>query len=189
LESEPAARHSERVPAAPVETPEPTRRITPYRVVAISIVIGMLAMWAFVLTRKAQPAPDKLDDAAYAVSAQRICDTTMAQLDQLPQAFESPSASDRADVVTQTDTYLGAMLDSLRAIVPTVERDQGMLNEWIGDWQTYLDNRIDYVTRLRVDNNARIYVAEKDTRQITVAIDRFAEVNQMPACRTPKDVS
>ena len=91
--------------------------------------------------------------------------------------------------MAQTDEDLGAMLDSLRAIVPTAERDQGMLNEWIGDWQTYLDNRIDYVNRLRDDKDARIYVAEKDGRQITVAVDRFAEVNDMPACRTPKDVS
>ncbi len=177
------------MPAAPVETPEPTRRITPYRVVAISIVVGMVALWAYVLTRQAGPAPDKLDDATFAVSAQNICDTTMAQLDQLPQAFESASASDRADVVAQTDEDLGAMLDSLRAIVPTAERDQRMLNEWIGDWQTYVDNRIDYVTRLRADKDARIYVAEKDGRQITVAVDRFAEVNDMLACRTPKDVS
>ena len=64
-----------------------------------------------------------------------------------------------------------------------------MLDEWIGDWQTYLDNRIDYVARLRADKDARIYIAEKDGRQITVAVDRFAEVNDMPACRTPQDVS
>jgi hypothetical protein len=177
------------VPAAPVETPEPTRRITAYRVVAIAILIGVLGLWAYALTRKAEPAPDKLDDAAFSVSAQNICEATMTQLDQLPQAFQSASAADRANVVAQTDTDLGAMLDSLRAIVPAAERDQGMLNEWIGDWQTYLDNRIDYVNRLRDDNDARIYVAEKDGRQITVAVDRFAEVNDMPACRTPKDVS
>ena len=64
-----------------------------------------------------------------------------------------------------------------------------MLTEWLGDWQIYLDNRQDYVDRLREDGDARIFVAEKDGRQITVAVDRFAEINDMPSCRTPKDVS
>ena len=136
------------MPAPTLDTQEPTRRITAYRVVALTIILGVLGLWAYALTRKAEPAPDKLDDAAFSVSAQDICTATMAQLDQLPQAFQSASADDRADVVAQTDTDLGAMLDALRANVPAAERDQGMLNEWIGDWQTYLDNRIDYVNRL-----------------------------------------
>jgi hypothetical protein len=185
-------RHSEAVPAAPVdspETPERSRRVTPYRVVALLIVVGMVALWAYVLTRKAEPPPDKLDDPAFAVNAQAVCESTMTQLDQLPQAFQSATPSDRADVVAESNEDLGFMLDSLRATVPTAERDQGMLDEWLGDWQLFLDNRIDYVNRLRADKNARIYVAEKDGAQITVAVDRFAEVNDMPACRTPKDIS
>ena len=177
------------MPLPTLDAPPNTPRFSAYRIVAVSLVIGMVALWAFVLTRKAEPAPDLLDDGSFAVSAQNLCDATMSQLEQLPQAFQSASASDRADVVAQTNTDLGNMLDSMRAVVPAAERDQGMLDEWIGDWQTYLDNRIDYVARLRADKDARIYIAEKDGRQITVAVDRFAEVNNMPACRTPQDVS
>ena len=173
---------------APPSSSSP-RRVIAYRVVAIGIVLGMVLLWTFVLTRKASPPPDELDDKAFASTAQSTCSTTKAALDQLPQAFQSQSASDRADVVTQSNEELGAMLVTLRAAVPPAERDQRMLTEWIGDWQIYLDNRIDYVDRLREDPDARLYVAEKDSRQITVAIDRFAEVNDMPACRTPKDIT
>jgi hypothetical protein len=165
------------------------RRVTAYRVVTIAILVGMALLWAFVLTRPSSPPPDALDDVAFAVAAERTCGTTTAMLDQLPQAFESQSASDRADVVTQSNDELGAMLAALRTTMPPGERDQRMLTEWIGDWQVYLDNRTDYVDRLREDPDARLYVAEKDSRQITVAIDRFAEVNDMPACRTPKDIT
>lgn len=172
-----------------LDTPPASRRRTPYRVAVVVILVAMVALWAYVLTRQPQRQPDALDDPAFAATAQTTCASTMHALDQLPQAFESQTATERADVVAQTNDDLGAMLADLREAVPVAERDQRMLTEWIGDWQTYLDNRIDYVERLREDPDARIYVAEKDSRQITVAIDRFAEINDMPACRTPKDVS
>lgn len=173
---------------APPSSSSP-RRVAAYRVVAIGVLLGVVLLWTFVLTRKASPPPDKLDDTAFASTAERTCSTTKASLDQLPQAFQSQSAADRADVVTQSNEELDAMLATLREAVPPAERDQRMLTEWIGDWQVYLDNRIDYVDRLREGPDARLYVAEKDSRQITVAIDRFAEVNDMPACRTPKDIT
>lgn len=172
-----------------LDQPPDARRVTPYRVVAVALVVGMIALWAFVLTRKASPPPDKLDDTTFAAQAQQVCDATMARVDQLPQAFQSESAADRADVVDQINVDLATMLDTLRDDAPRAERDNRMLTEWLGDWETYLGNRVDYVQRLRDDPDARIYVAEKDGRQITVAIDRFAEVNDMADCRTPKDVS
>jgi hypothetical protein len=189
LVTDPATRHSDRVPVPTLDEPADARRITPYRVVAVLLLVGMVALWAYVLTRTASPPPDKLDDATFAPKAQQVCDATMVRVDQLPQAFQSESAADRADVVDQIDADLATMLDTLRAEVPAAERDSRMLTEWLDDWETYLGNRVDYVQRLRDDPDARIYVAEKDGRQITVAIDRFAEVNDMPDCRTPKDVS
>ena len=110
------------MPLPTLDAPPNTPRFSAYRIVAVSLVIGMVALWAFVLTRKAEPAPDLLDDGSFAVSAQNLCDATMSQLEQLPQAFQSASASDRADVVAQTNTDLGNMLDSMRAIVPAAER-------------------------------------------------------------------
>ena len=165
------------------------RRVTPYRVVAVLILLFVFGIWAYALTRPAKPPPDKLDDPAFAVSAQDVCATTVTALDALPQAFQTSTADERASVVSQSNGELAAMLASLRGLVPTAERDQRMLTEWLGDWETYLGNRQDYVSRLREDGDARIFVAEKDGRQITVAVDRFAEINDMPSCRTPKDVS
>jgi hypothetical protein len=185
------ARHSDRVHTTTTETerPDPPRRVTPYRVTAVLILLFVFGIWTYALTRPAKPPPDKLDDASFAVRAQEVCAGTVTALEALPQAFQTSTADERASVVSQSDDELATMLATLRSFVPTAERDQRMLNEWLGDWETYLGNRHAYVNRLREDGDARIFVAEKDGRQITVAIDRFAEVNDMPSCQTPKDVS
>jgi hypothetical protein len=191
LDVAPSARHSERVQTTPIdaEGDERPRRVTPYRVVAVLILLFVFGIWAYALTRPVQPPPDRLDDQSFASEAQEVCVTTVAALDALPQAFQTSTADERASVVSQSNAELEAMLAALRSLVPAAERDQRMLTEWLGDWEIYLGNRQDYVDRLREDGDARIFVAEKDGRQITVAVDRFAEINDMPSCRTPKDVS
>jgi hypothetical protein len=175
--------------AAPTDTPPSGRTFTPYRVVVVVILLGVAGLWIYALTRQPQPPPDRLDDAAFAIEAETICASTAAARDALPQAYQTDDPLERADVVDEANAQLSAMLTALRAEVPAAERDRGMLDEWLGDWDTYLDNRVDYAERLRGEGDARIYVAEKDGRQITVAIDRFAEVNDMLSCRTPKDIS
>jgi hypothetical protein len=177
------------VQSTPTERPSDGRRVTPSRVAIVLILLGIAGLWGYALTRQPQPPPDRIDDSAFAVRAEEICASTAADRDALPQAFETDDPLARADVVEQSNHELEAMLAELRANVPAAERDQRMLDEWLGDWSTYLDNRREYVQRLREDGDTRIYVAEKDGRQITVAVDRFAEVNDMPSCRTPKDIS
>lgn len=180
------------MPGAPVDLPPagtPRRRITPYHVVVVLILAGIAALWGYALTRQPEPPPDALDDAAFAGTAEDICVSSQAVRDNLPIAFETADPIERATVVDRSNAELESMLVALRAEVPAAGRDREMLEEWLGDWEVYLGNRRDYAERLREEGDARIYVAEKDSRQITVAIDRFAEVNDMPACRTPKDIS
>jgi hypothetical protein len=177
------------VPTSPTRTPTPARRVTLGRAVAVVIVLGVALLWIYALTRQPEPAPDLLDDATFSTHAEQTCARTLQQLDRLPPAHEAAAATERAAVVEQSNQELAAMLTDLRAAMPAGERDRRMLEEWLGDWRTYLDNRLDYVDRLRTEGDTRIFVAEKDGRQITVAIDRFAEVNHMPTCRTPKDIS
>jgi hypothetical protein len=180
---------SDTVPTTPAEASTPARRVTAGRVAATIIVLGVALIWIYALTRQPEPPPDLLDDTAFAPQAEQTCAATLQRLDQLPPAHDAAGPAERAAIVEQSNDELSTMLASLEQTIPTGERDQRMLREWVADWRTYLGNRDEYVDRLRTEGDARIYVAEKDGRQITVAIDRFAEVNEMPACRTPKDIS
>jgi hypothetical protein len=177
------------MPDAPARSADVKRRVTPYRVAIVVILAGVAALWGYALTRQPQPPPDRLDDAAFAARAEEVCASNAAARDALPQAFQADDPLERADVVEQANAELDVMLTTLRADLPAADRDRSMLDEWLNDWSTYVENRRDYVERLRAEGDARIFVTEKDGRQITVAIDRFAEVNHMASCRTPKDIS
>jgi hypothetical protein len=177
------------VPATPTETPAPSRRVTAGRVAATAVALGVALLWIYALTRRPEPPPDRLDDTAFAPQAEEICTATLQRLDQLPNAHDAAGPTERAAIVEQSNEDLATMLAALERALPAGERDRRMLDQWLADWRTYLDNRRDYADRLRRQGDTRIYVSEKDGRQITVAVDRFAEVNRMPTCRTPKDIS
>jgi hypothetical protein len=162
--------------------------VTAGRIAVVVVVLGIALLWLYALTRQPQQPPDLLDDPAIGEQAQLLCGETVVAIDDLPRAFESDSATDRAEVINRANVELELMLDRLGAIPVGSERDSRMMGEWLADWATYVDDRDDYAIRLRSDSQARFYVTEKEGRQITHPIDRFATVNRMDACATPDDV-
>lgn len=177
--------------AARDDTAAPAGRWTPTRAVLTVVVLAMLAMWGYVLYLAfgpgRQPPPDRLDDPAFAAAAQARCEEALSEVAALPQAVETASASERADVVGQANRSFAAMLDELERLVPGGE-DGELVAAWLGDWRTYLADREEYATALRTDPEARLLVTAKDRDQITEYLDGFAADNRMPACGTPLDV-
>ena len=158
------------------------------RGLAATVVVLIVAMWAFAVYEARQPPPERMDDVAVSQEAEAICAPVMGQLAALPQAFTMTSAAERAAVIDQSDVLLDAMVDRLALLGPVTERDVTMYTEWVQDWTTYLGDRADYSARLRQDSNARFYVTDKSKDQITDPIDRFAKANRMPSCLTPQDL-
>ncbi len=169
----------------------PTRRLTIGRVVVTILVIGMLSMWGYVLYLAfgpgRQPPPDRVSDPTFAVAAQTRCRTALVEVARLPSASESPTAVARATVVEQANGHFSAMLDDLARTAPSGD-DGRIVEEWIADWRTYLEDRVAYAVALRKDPKADLLVSAKDHSQITDFIDAFAGDNKMPACATPLDV-
>ncbi|MEZ5238114.1 MAG: hypothetical protein R2716_03935 [Microthrixaceae bacterium] len=52
----------------------------------------------------------------------------------------------------------------------------------------HLGDREDYAAALRADPEARFTETPKGSKQISRAIDSYAQVNRMPSCGTPGDV-
>jgi hypothetical protein len=174
---------------APSEHPARTRAQTIARVTVIAIILGSALLWIYVLTRSPGRPFGELDDPTVAAAAEPICARSATEIAQLPQAFEVKTADERADSIDQATAILDGMLGELEPLTPAPgTRDGDMFSEWLDDWRTYLGNRADYADRLREDPNARFYVAEKDARQITEPIDRFAKINLMASCATPREV-
>ena len=166
-------------------------RWRPSRVVVTVVVVAMVAMWGYVLYLAfgpgRQPPPDRLDDPAFAVAAQARCDAALDVVATLPAATESATPDDRADVVEAANEIFTAMLDDLAELAPDGE-DGELVEEWLADWRTYVQDRAEYADAIRADPEAQLLVSAKDREQITEYLDAFAADNRMIACATPIDV-
>jgi hypothetical protein len=163
------------------------------RILALVAVVAMAAFWAYALWGPTERTfPGKLTDPTFATEANAICTTTANALGELAPAYETRDADVRAEVIQQANLYLDEMLDRLDQIAPAADsgNDGRMIQEWLGDWRTYLADRDAYVEALQDDAGARFYVSEKDNRQVTEPIDFFAgRANDMPNCVTPGDLA
>ena len=167
-----------------------TRKQIVARTAALAFLVGAFAMWmyAFFIYDPGLMI-DELADRRFPTAAEQICAAARSQVDALPASNTAATAADRADVVDQANADLRRMIDELRTRVPA---DQGKvttgINEWLDDWSTYIDDRQAYADGLRVSSDTRFTESVKANRQISRAIDSFAQVNRMTSCTTPGDV-
>jgi hypothetical protein len=163
------------------------------RLLGLLAAIGIAALWAYALWGPTEKTfPGTLTDPTFAEQAQPICSATAGRLAELQPAYESRDAGARAEVVAQANTELRSMVEELASIAPSASsgEDGQMVQEWLGDWRTYLDDRERYVEALSDDPDARFYVTEKEGRQVTEPIDFFAgRANDMTDCVTPGDLA
>ncbi|HJR26753.1 MAG TPA: hypothetical protein VJ804_14845 [Acidimicrobiales bacterium] len=156
-------------------------------------VVGMVAMWAFVLYLAVfegrADSPDRLDDPAFAREAEAACSARLERIVELPRASEARDAAERARTLEVANGHLADMLEDLEELVPLVPagEDREIVEEWLADWHTYLGDREDYAAELLRDPDARLLVTAKGGEQVTEYLDQFAGDNDMPACSTAAD--
>jgi hypothetical protein len=132
---------------------------------------------------------DELADRTFPTQAEKVCSAAMDRLDQLPPSNTAKDAAQRADTVAQANAILSGMVDDLRPLVPQGKgRITKGVEEWVSDWGTFIRDRETYVDELRRDPDTRFAESTKANRQISLAIDAFAQVNRMDDCATPGDV-
>jgi len=175
-------------------TERPRRRWRVGLVLAVVSAVVVLGMWAWVFGYHLggtwrDDTPGRLANTTFPTLAEPVCARASSVLTSLPPAWSTETPEARADAVDSSVVVLDEMVADLRAL-PTGGQDAAV-NEWLVDWETFIADRADYAGRLRLDPEARFYVtqSDRDRRQITLAIDRFAETNRMPSCVTPSDLS
>jgi hypothetical protein len=175
-------------------TKRPRRRRRVGFILALVSAVVVLGMWAWVFGYHLggswrDDTPGRLANTTFSTLAEPVCAQAGSALAALPPAWSTDTPTARADAVDGSVVVLGEMVAELRTL-PTGGQDAAV-NEWLLDWETFIADRADYAGRLRLDPEARFYVtqSDRDRRQITLAIDRFAETNRMPSCVTPSDLS
>jgi len=153
-----------------------------------AVAVGaMIAFWAYLLFVADPETPDQLDDPAFGERGQAICAPVLERIDALPPATEATSPQDRAVSVSTANRLLGGMIDELEAAAPTEGEDARLVGLWLDDWRTYLADRGDYAEALAAGEDVELLVTPRGHEQITITVDNFARVNDMPACATPLD--
>jgi hypothetical protein len=132
---------------------------------------------------------DELADRTFPNAAQEVCERAEAELARLPPATAARTPDERADTVDEANAILTSMVDELEPLVPAGDdRINNGIRQWLGDWRTHISDRDDYARALREDPGAPFLESTKGNRQVSRAIDGFAEVNRMDSCAVPSDV-
>jgi len=198
-DSSPMATPTIPAPEPELDGPAPRRRYAFW--LTMLAVVALVGSWVYVLfIYDPGLMIDELPDRTFPEAAEQVCAAAIAEYSELPLANESDSADARADTLDTSNEIFSRMVAELRpladdaAAVYTAEDEQRYatgIADWVDDWGTYLDDRVDYAERLRTDDDARFLETAKgsDTKGITRAINSFAQVNKMMSCVTPGDVS
>lgn len=166
------------------------------RPVIVVIVALLLAMWGYVLylaffVGRAE-SPDTIGESAFTEAADARCESAVDFVATLPPPFtQKGHPGERADTISKANDEFAAMLVDLHALTDRIEGPEhaDLVDQWLDDYETYLDDRRDYARRLRTDPEARLLVSPgPSNRQVTLHIDEFAAANDMPNCESPLDV-
>lgn len=167
-------------------------RVTVGRVAVVVTVLVIAGFWIWVFSGAPRKKnPDYLADRAFAERTQQRCERTDQSLRSLPRAEDARSATERADVVDRATDDLQAMVDRIAADQADNPSDDRIVDLWLDDWRIYLQNRREYATALRRDETARFLVDEKPRANDSydLVIENFADINDIPECAPPLDVS
>jgi hypothetical protein len=172
-------------PASDLDTP---RRLRLGRIAVIVIVAAIAAMWLYVWLPFPKPRPaDLLDDPRFAATAEPICAATIERLQRLPLVTQDSPPQELAVVVADANEELREMVGDLAAIDRPDGRDGDLLERFLADWDTHVDDREAWVERLR--DGASVPFTETVVRNgdgVSGFLTEFAEVNDMPSCGAPE---
>jgi hypothetical protein len=170
------------------QTEAPRTRIGP--ILGIAVVAVFVGMWVWLFAFADPNVPDELDDESFGPQAQEICEAARQEIDDLPLAQDAESPQARGRAVAHANDVLEQMVADIRPLAPTNEHDTPLVEAWLADWDTYLQDRVDYADQLLAgDEDAELLVTARAEGggQITVTLDHFAEINEMPDCASPLD--
>ena len=94
----------------------------------------------------------------------------------------------RADVVERATDILQSELDEVTAVRPTSPRDQDLVDKYRGFWEILLQDRRDYIERLRrleLEPYGETLVGEGPVSNVIID---FTTVNEIRTCAPPGEL-
>jgi hypothetical protein len=166
------------------------RRPTVGGVLALIVVLAIAGFWVYAFTIAPDTKADALRDETFTDRLNAHCAVADDQLDALPRAMAADTPTERARSVDASNVVVEDLTVALRDEAADASgRDRELLDQWLADWDTYLDYRQRYADALRSgDEDATFVVPARSGGQITETMDGFSRVNDLYDCLVPLDV-
>lgn len=146
------------------------------------------AILAWTLLADHGRVPDQLEDRSFPTAAEPICASARAEVAALGNPAFVRTIEERADLVDRQDAVFVAMVDELRAL-PRPDGEHGAwVAAWLDDWATHIADRQRWADVLHGGQDPPFVETARAGQQVSRAVDRFAEVNEMASCATLGDV-
>ena len=159
-------------------------------VAAILALIVMVGFWIWAFSPLAPRGhPDTLENRTWALDAGATCTRAVEALYALPGAAQAADPADRGRQIAEATDLLEGMVTELRSSGgELIGSDAVLLDAWLTDWETYLEDRRSYAETLRRGSDPPFTLTARDGQAVTEYMNAFATANDIPDCATPDDV-
>lgn len=160
------------------------------RILAGVAIASTFAIWIYAFSGAAErDAPDLLENVSFAIDAEQICASALADVDEMPNALDAIDGPDRGNQIRATTARFEVMLDELDLRVGGSERDIQIASGWLSDWRVLIEDRYRYADAISVDDRAQFLVTDVGvSERLDRRLTRLANTNEMPSCAAPGDV-
>lgn len=156
----------------------------------VAVILSSFAIWIYAFSGAAdRPGPDLLDDPAFALRAEGICATAVADVAEMPGALDAVDGPDRGRQIVAATVRFETMVDELDPLVGGSDRDIEITSGWLADWRVLIQDRYRYSDAISADIGAQFLVTDVGvSERLDRRLTRLANTNLMPSCGAPGDV-
>ncbi len=129
-----------------------------------------------------------MSDRAFPAAAEIVCAEAHSAIEALPAANTAEDFVARAELVDQGTIVIRGMIADLRALEVDNDEEQGWVDAWLDDYDTYADDRDSFAVRLRAGDDRAPTFTVRGVEGVPTLVTGFAKVNDMSSCEVPGDV-
>jgi len=158
------------------------------------ICLGIAMFWVYAFFFASKEGVNVLEDKAWTVRANEICQQANLDRDKLVDlrridSVEGDALAERAVIIDKATAIIQKMVADVTAEVPTGIGDVRLMEIWKSLYVSWIGSRIDYTATLRTGVNAPFSESMEEGSPISDSINDFTTNNRMKACGAAMDLS
>ncbi len=171
----------------------PTRARRPIHFFLGAICLTLAVFWLYAIFFYSPDKRNVVGDKSWSEWAQSECAKTVEKRNKLADYTKLDGTKEalikRAQLVEQATNDLENLIKTLRTRTPSDPKGAAIVPKWLTDYDTYINDRLDYVATLRQGQNKVFAETAVEGVPISERLTTFATDNAMDDCAPPTDVA